>query len=84
MSTPPNRVSQLLSGSGLQAQAQDEVSFVLQAQPESDALTLPATDIKGFALGNALGSMDGYNATHSRSPPRPVPRCWRHPRRFQW
>ena len=59
-------LSQLLNGSGLQAQAQDDVSFVLQAQPESEALILPTTDIKGFALGNALGSMDGYNATHSQ------------------
>src|SRR5476649_2459082 len=37
-------LSQLLNGSGLQAQAQDDVSFVLQAQPESEALILPTTD----------------------------------------
>lgn len=59
-------LNQLLNGSGLQAVSEDGVSFVLQAVQESSALTLPTTDIKGFALGNALGSMDGYNATHSQ------------------
>ncbi len=59
-------LNRLLSGSGLQAVSADGVSFVLQKAPEDSALTLPTTDIKGFALGNALGSMEGYNATHSQ------------------
>lgn len=59
-------LSHLLNGSGLQATSDDGVSFVLHVPPENSALTLPTTDIKGFALGNALGSMEGYNATHSQ------------------
>ncbi|AZD05590.1 Ferrichrome-iron receptor [Pseudomonas chlororaphis] len=59
-------LGQLLNGSGLEALSQDGSSYVLRALPETGALALPATDIKGFALGNALGSMDGYNATHSQ------------------
>ena len=59
-------LNHLLNGSGLQAVSADGVSFVLQKAPEDSALTLPTTDIKGFALGNALGSMEGYNATHSQ------------------
>ena len=57
-------LSHLLSGSGLEAMSQDGNSYVLR--PVTEALALPATDIKGFSLGNALGSMDGYNATHSQ------------------
>ncbi|QQZ42284.1 TonB-dependent siderophore receptor [Pseudomonas sp. SK3(2021)] len=59
-------LGQLLNGSGLEALSQDGSSYVLRALPESSALALPTTDIKGFALGNALGSMEGYNATHSQ------------------
>ena len=59
-------LGQLLNGSGLEAVSQDGSSYVLRALPEAGALALPATDIKGFALGNALGSMEGYNATHSQ------------------
>jgi len=59
-------LGQLLNGSGLEALSQDGSSYVLRALPETDALALPTTDIKGFALGNALGSMEGYNATHSQ------------------
>ncbi|SDZ63347.1 TonB-dependent siderophore receptor [Pseudomonas sp. NFIX28] len=59
-------LGQLLNGSGLEAVSQDGSSYVLRALPETGALALPATDIKGFALGNALGSMEGYNATHSQ------------------
>lgn len=59
-------LNHLLAGSGLQAASQDGVSFIVQTQPQSSTLTLPTTDIKGFALGNALGSMEGYNATHSQ------------------
>ncbi|WP_397436949.1 TonB-dependent siderophore receptor [Pseudomonas chlororaphis] len=59
-------LGQLLNGSGLEALSQDGSSYVLRALPETGALALPTTDIKGFALGNALGSMEGYNATHSQ------------------
>lgn len=59
-------LSQLLSGSGLVAVSQDGNSYVLQTETVGSTLELPTTDIKGFALGNALGSMEGYNATHSQ------------------
>ncbi|WP_277589944.1 TonB-dependent siderophore receptor [Pseudomonas chlororaphis] len=59
-------LGQLLNGSGLEALSQDGSSYVLRALPETSTLALPTTDIKGFALGNALGSMEGYNATHSQ------------------
>ena len=32
---------------------------------QSDAVELQSMTVEGFALGNALGSMEGYNATHS-------------------
>lgn len=57
---------QLLNGTGLEAVSQDASSYVLRAQPEDAALSLPSTDIRSFTLGNALGSMEGYNATHSQ------------------
>ncbi|KEY84796.1 TonB-dependent siderophore receptor [Pseudomonas capeferrum] len=57
---------QLLNGSGLEAVSQGGHSYVLRAQPDNAALSLPDTDIRSFSLGNALGSMDGYNATHSQ------------------
>ena len=57
---------QLLNGTGLEAVSQDASSYVLRAQPEDAALLLPSTDIRSFTLGNALGSMEGYNATHSQ------------------
>jgi len=57
---------QLLHGSGLQAISQGGHSYVLQAQPEEAALSLPDTDVRSFTLGNALGSTEGYNATHSQ------------------
>ncbi|MFS0828988.1 TonB-dependent siderophore receptor [Pseudomonas phoenicis] len=56
----------LLSGSGLQAVAADNGSYVLRTAQEGDVLSLSATDVRGFTLGNALGSVDGYNATHSQ------------------
>ncbi|WP_338474099.1 TonB-dependent siderophore receptor [Pseudomonas sp. MS646] len=64
--SPDQALSHLLSGTGLVAVSQDGSSYVLQAAPADNALELPTTDIKGFALGNALGSMEGYNATHSQ------------------
>ncbi|MDH4550360.1 TonB-dependent siderophore receptor [Pseudomonas sp. BN607] len=57
---------QLLNGSGLKAVSEDGRSYVLQAQPQDAALSLPDTDIRSFTLGNALGSTEGYNATHSQ------------------
>lgn len=57
---------QLLHGSGLEAASQDGRTYVLRAQPADAALSLPSTDIRSFTLGNALGSMEGYNATHSQ------------------
>ena len=57
---------QLLNGSGLRAVSQGGHSYVLQAQPLDAALSLPDTDVRGFSLGNALGSTEGYNATHSQ------------------
>lgn len=59
-------LSHLLNGSGLEAVSQDGSSYVLRALPKSEAMALPNTEIRGFALGNALGSMEGYNATHSQ------------------
>ncbi|TWC21306.1 iron complex outermembrane receptor protein [Pseudomonas sp. SJZ085] len=64
--SPDQALSHLLSGSGLVAVSQDGSSYVLQAAPADNTLELPTTDIRGFALGNALGSMEGYNATHSQ------------------
>ncbi|NUT84411.1 TonB-dependent siderophore receptor [Pseudomonas brassicacearum] len=64
--SPDQALSQLLSGSGLVAVSQDGSSYVLQTQTVGSTLELPTTNIKGFALGNALGSMEGYNATHSQ------------------
>ncbi|MBD1598395.1 TonB-dependent siderophore receptor [Pseudomonas typographi] len=64
--TPSQGLQRLLQGSGLQATPQGDSNYVLQAQPEGDAVSLPTTDITGFSLGNALGSVDGYNATHSQ------------------
>ncbi|MCO7516749.1 TonB-dependent siderophore receptor [Pseudomonas guariconensis] len=57
---------QLLNGTGLEAVSQDGRSYVLHPLPEDAALSLPSTDIRSFTLGNALGSMEGYNATHSQ------------------
>lgn len=55
----------LLGSSGLQAVSQDGSSYVLRSA-DDQAMALPSTDVRGFALGNALGSMEGYNATHSQ------------------
>jgi iron complex outermembrane receptor protein len=55
----------LLGGSGLQAVSQDGAGYVLR-EADGEAMSLPSTDVRGFALGNALGSMEGYNATHSQ------------------
>ncbi|MNF40132.1 Ferrichrome-iron receptor precursor [compost metagenome] len=59
-------INLLLNDSGLEAVSQDGNSYVLRARPQGDAMALPSTEVRGFALGNALGSMEGYNATHSQ------------------
>ncbi|MGE8458469.1 MAG: secretin and TonB N-terminal domain-containing protein, partial [Pseudomonas alloputida] len=64
--TTDQALRQLLNGSGLEAVSQGGRNYVLQAQRQSAALALPDTDIRSFSLGNALGSMEGYNATHSQ------------------
>lgn len=55
----------LLGGSPLQAVSTDGSRYVLTGVANGP-LALPTTDIRGFALGNALGSVEGYNATHSQ------------------
>lgn len=58
--------ARLLQGSGLEAVADGHGGYSLQAAHTGGAtLELESTDVRAFALGNALGSMDGYNATHS-------------------
>ncbi|MBK5003053.1 TonB-dependent siderophore receptor [Pseudomonas sp. S31] len=64
--SPEQGLHTLLQGTGLEAVSQDGRSYVIQAQADSAALSLPSTDVRGFSLGNALGSMEGYNATHSQ------------------
>ncbi|MFI8560080.1 TonB-dependent siderophore receptor [Pseudomonas putida] len=64
--SPGQGLHMLLEGTGLEAVSQDGRSYVIQPQADSAALSLPSTDVRGFSLGNALGSMDGYNATHSQ------------------
>ena len=59
--------ARLLQGSGLQVVADGSGGYSLEAAAPtgSASLELDSTDVRAFALGNALGSMDGYNATHS-------------------
>ncbi|OLU35582.1 TonB-dependent siderophore receptor [Pseudomonas sp. PA27(2017)] len=59
--------ARLLQGSALQAVADGSGGYSLEAAAPagSASLELDSTDVRAFALGNALGSMDGYNATHS-------------------
>lgn len=58
-------LARILRGSGLQAVADGSGGYSLSAVPEDGVLALPTTSVEGFALGNALGSVVGYNATHS-------------------
>ncbi len=56
----------LLAGSGLSAVADGQGGYSLRAQgATAAALELESTAVQAFSLGNALGSMEGYNATHS-------------------
>lgn len=58
-------LAHLLSGTGLEAINRGNNGYTLTASA-SASVDLPTTDIRGFALGNALGSTDGYSATHSQ------------------
>ncbi|HAB86943.1 MAG TPA: TonB-dependent siderophore receptor, partial [Pseudomonas sp.] len=54
----------LLQGSGLQAVRDGQGNYSLSRRTaQSDAVELQSMTVEGFALGNALGSMEGYNAT---------------------
>ncbi len=56
----------LLQGSGLQAVRDSQGNYSLaRRSAQTDAVELQPMTVEGFALGNALGSMEGYNATHS-------------------
>jgi iron complex outermembrane receptor protein len=57
----------VLSGSGLQARHEDGAYSVVPVASgrDAEALELTPVTVEGFALGNALGEMEGYNATHS-------------------
>ncbi|RYJ60687.1 TonB-dependent siderophore receptor [Pseudomonas songnenensis] len=56
----------LLQGSGLQAVRDGQGNYSLSRRTaQSGAVELQSMTVEGFALGNALGSMEGYNATHS-------------------
>ncbi|WP_313054373.1 TonB-dependent siderophore receptor [Pseudomonas lopnurensis] len=56
----------LLQGSGLQAVRDSQGNYSLAPQAaQGDTLELQPMTVEGFALGNALGEMEGYNATHS-------------------
>jgi iron complex outermembrane receptor protein len=56
----------LLQGSGLQAVRDGQGNYSLAPRVEqASAVELKPMVVEGFALGNALGEMQGYNATHS-------------------
>ncbi len=58
----------LLRGSGLQALRDERGTYSLVPEPsgeQTNAVELKPMVVEGFALGNALGEMEGYNATHS-------------------
>ncbi|ARU88241.1 TonB-dependent siderophore receptor [Pseudomonas sp. M30-35] len=55
----------LLEGTGLRLNQDAQGGYTLHGNDSDDVTQLPATTVKGFALGNALGNIDGYNATHS-------------------
>lgn len=58
-------LARLLDGTGLAAQRDASGGYSLSPIAAEGAVTLGTTAVQGFALGNALGSMEGYNATHS-------------------
>ncbi|WP_417792433.1 TonB-dependent siderophore receptor [Stutzerimonas xanthomarina] len=58
----------LLRGSGLRAVRDQRGAYSLVPAPsgeQAEAVELKPMVVEGFALGNALGAMEGYNATHS-------------------
>ncbi|QGZ29100.1 TonB-dependent siderophore receptor [Stutzerimonas stutzeri] len=56
----------LLQGSGLQAVRDERGTYSLAPRSEqARTVELKPMVVEGFALGNALGEMEGYNATHS-------------------
>lgn len=56
----------LLQGSGLQAVRDERGTYSLAPrQEQAGTVELKPMVVEGFALGNALGEMEGYNATHS-------------------
>lgn len=56
----------LLQGSGLQAVRDQRGTYSLAPrQEQAGTVELKPMVVEGFALGNALGEMEGYNATHS-------------------
>ena len=56
----------LLQGSGFQAIRDERGTYSLAPRPEqAGTVELKPMVVEGFALGNALGEMEGYNATHS-------------------
>lgn len=56
----------LLQGSGLQAVRDQHGTYSLApSQEQAGTVELKPMVVEGFALGNALGEMEGYNATHS-------------------
>ncbi|WP_417780410.1 TonB-dependent siderophore receptor [Stutzerimonas xanthomarina] len=58
----------LLRGSGLRAVRDQRGAYLLVPAPsgeQAEAVELKPMVVEGFALGNALGAMEGYNATHS-------------------
>ncbi|KAF1061134.1 MAG: Ferrichrome outer membrane transporter/phage receptor [Pseudomonas citronellolis] len=58
-------LARLLADTPLQAESQGNGTYILRTvTTPGDALAMPATNV--FALGNALGSEDGYLATHSQ------------------
>ncbi len=64
--TPEQGLARLLEGSGLQATQDAQGTWSLRPVPGEGAATeLAPMVIEGFALGNALGDTEGYNATHS-------------------
>ncbi len=59
---------ELLQGSGLQAVHDERGTYSLTLLPpreQAEAVELKPMVVEGFALGNALGELEGYNATHS-------------------
>ncbi|MFV0454629.1 MAG: TonB-dependent siderophore receptor [Pseudomonas sp.] len=57
---------ELLQGSGLQVVRNAQGTYSLAPRAEqASTVELKSMVVEGFALGNALGEMEGYNATHS-------------------